>query len=1233
MLKFLRQSSAYLCTLCLLATHFAQAGTLNLPDSPLNLISAVEPNVMFIIDDSGSMDWEVLIANADQGIANGALSGYYVLPSPNNGFDLDGTLNGYFAYTISDEDSMVAQGVSGLGIWRLKNSDFNLLYYDPKKTYRPWAGQNALGSPLYLDANPTAAWLDPNQPNLGTFDLTSSVSFTNHSHHLNSDYPETLHPATYYAWQDADNDGVVDAGDSAIKVEITPSTTSYFSGEARSDCIAAPICTYTEEIQNFANWYVYHRKRNYAARASLGEIIQNTSGIKMGLYLFNDGIQQIPLSLDVASNKTTLFGNVYNTTFNCIAGNCPGTPARKALASVGEYFAQINSPIASEANGGRCQQNFNIMLTDGYRNGELTAVQNNLIGNEDGDDNTDFDGGHYADVYAQTLADIAMYLYENDLQPTISNDVPEISAEDNAPHQHMNTYTMAFGASGLLDPFGTITPSDATDTDPSNPLFVWPQVLPLTASTIDDLWHAAYNGRGAYLNTMQSGGVSQAFEQMVSSVLDRISSTSSVALNSAALGADTLLFQSRFDSADWHGELWAYPINTDGTLGNIVWDANCKLSGGYCSASNHSENAQDWDTGRVILTSTPPDNSTGQGVAFRWPNNPAAPNQDEISLQQITALKTNPIDGTQDDNATGMNRLNFIRGANISGMRARESLLGDIVDSQPIYVGRPSFAYPDSLETSAYADFAAAKANRTPVIYVGANDGMLHGFNATASETNAGKEILAYVPSKVYANLPALSHAHYGGLVGHRFYVNGSPSVGDVHVNGAWQTLLVGSLGKGGQGIFALDITNPADFSESNASNIVQWEFTDALDSDLGYTYGRPAIIRLANGKWAVAIGNGYNNTAADDQTSSTGNAVIYLLDAEDGSLIRKFNTQTGMSEDPAGIDRPNGIATLSPVDVNNDHITDYIYAPDLLGNVWKLDVRASSASSWGFAFGSSTSPKPFFRAQNAANENQSITTALDVAMHPASSGQMLYFGTGKYLEPSDVGQSHYPTQSFYGVWDRNSSNWNEITRNHLLQQSIVEETTHDNGADVRLTSDHSMQWYSGSGTPANAATQGYLGWYLDLYNTQSGNTANKGERVVADPVLRSDRIVFSAMSPSSDPCDLGGESWLMELNSASGGRVQIPTFDLNDDGVFTTADNQTVTGGGSTVVGGIKSEVGILTTPVILQNNNTNYAGEGNANSASELKFISGSSGEIQTVLESRPISHVGRQSWRQIQ
>ncbi len=661
------------------------------------------------------------------------------------------------------------------------------------------------------------------------------------------------------------------------------------------------------------------------------------------------------------------------------------------------------------------------------------------------------------------------------------------------------------------------------------------------------------------------------------------SSASSVATNSTSLNTGSKVYQARFNSNDWSGQLLSYPIDFNGNISPTPdWDSGQRIN----TQAPASRQILTWNTDPVAASA---------GVPFAWAS---------LSTAQQTALDTN---SAKANDGKGAARLAWLRGdATDEGTSAGKfrrrpvSKLGDIVNSNPQYVGAPSAGYWQNN----YAQFRQNHISREPVIYVGANDGMLHAFRASGAD--AGKELFAYMPSSVYGKISHLTDQAYS----HRYYVDGTPAVGDAIVNSSWSTVLVGGLGAGGQGLFALDVTDPTAVDEASAPSKVLWEFTDADDADLGFTFGQPQIVQMANGKWAVIVSNGYNNKNGDledTHQSATGRAALFILflDRTPGSRTWTLGTHYVKLVTSAGSTaRPNGLANPFPADVDADGKVDYIYAGDLEGNLWKFDVSSISPGSWAIANGGS----PLFQAVDPSGNPQPITSSVEVMRHPLG-GYLVLFGTGSYIEPADPSPP-YQRQSFYGIWDKGAT---VAGRTSLTQQTVLAERVVGSSV-VRVTSDNLVDW----GTKR--------GWYLDF--PQAGTPlAETGERVVYAPQIRFGRVVFPTLIPSTSPCDKGGTSWLMELDAVSGGRLPSSPFDLDNDGMFSNADLVAHPSTGVLVaVSGRRSRVGITPMPTVIAG-----SPPGTSGSPKEFKVSSGSSGGVESVAESIGGSR-GRLSWREI-
>ncbi|KTC65511.1 type IV fimbrial biogenesis PilY1-like protein (plasmid) [Legionella adelaidensis] len=679
----------------------------------------------------------------------------------------------------------------------------------------------------------------------------------------------------------------------------------------------------------------------------------------------------------------------------------------------------------------------------------------------------------------------------------------------------------------------------------------------------------------------------------LSQILERVGSFSSAALSSGFLETETQIYQAIFRTTDWSGQLLAFGI--DPVTGDILTNGNGSAGAVWDAAQQL--NLVNFNTGRNIITYKP---SLNKGIPFRWPSLPASPSSNELDASQITLLNTNPINAVLDN--LGSLRLNYLRGSKSSEVknggtfRNRSTLLGDIINSNPIAVGIPEQQYPaywgdsEPENSNPYSSFRQNNLNRKSVIYVGANDGALHAF-----DSSTGDELLAYIPSAIYSKLNLLSSDTYS----HNYFVDGSPTVIDVFINNQWRTIISGGLNGGGQGVYALDVTNPGTFSEGNASSIVKWEFTDANDIDLGFTYSQPSIVRLANGEWAAIFGNGYNNTYSDGRVSSTGNAVLYIVNISTGAIIKKFNTGVGMSADPLNLARPNGMSTPTVVDSDGNFIADLIYVGDLFGNVWKIDISSSNTSQWDFSFKSGSSPVPFFVATDANGKRQAITSKISVSrIANSATGLQIYVGTGRYIENAD--KTDTSLQTVYALRDDSATTISG--RAFLRQQTIIEEA-----GDVRVTSN-------------NQLSNNDRGWYLDL----AVNGVLKGERIISNMIYLDKKLIFSTIIPTSDPCDFGGESWLMTLDAFTGARLINPVLDADNSGTVDTNDTVAIVEAGNTVnvaVSGIKSQVGLISTPAIA------HIADG------AIAYMAGTSGEIQKTTLDLGTTRMGRQSWRQLQ
>lgn len=1173
-----------LCAALLVAVPGAgSAGQLNLTNSPLFLTTPVPSNILFLTDDSGSMAWE-FVYNTGTGLDTDD-------NDPNNIYYFDLTPN-----TETERLFMCA--------------GYNVLAYDPNVTYGVWQGQDKNGvifdnAWLYgggTDASPNYnVRKNPYDPD-ATGDGFGGTART-------TDLTATGIMA-YWKWNDSNGDGKFNTGECGDATALSSNTAD--TSVAKSfDSLS------TAEKKNFANWYSYYRKRLLTAKFALSKIIaQAQSEVRMGhATLHNNGgnsnikIETMNASV-TAEPKKALLAALHKAQAN------GGTPLRTKLNEAGKYYecasdnifgtsAPSPCPIATNASGGACQQNFTVLMTDGYWNGSSAGV-----GNTDIDGSGAFDGGAYADSYSDTLADVAMHYYERDLAPGLSNLVPVTAGVNTATHQHMVTYGVAFGVGGTL----SAAPPNSTDA------FAWPAVSANASTTVDDLRHAAYNGRGQFLTAKNPDSLVTALQNTIGNIGDRTGSSASVAVNSRSLSTSTRLYQARFTSGEWSGDLRALAVNASGDVDTLIWSAKDKLK------------TQPFDTGtnaRVILT-----RSATIGVPFRW----TITGTNALTTALQNNLKDDPATtGTVETSATeGQARLEYLRGSSANegtgfNFRVRTGgfKLGDIVDSSPIFVGSPPTL--PNLETTPHSSFRSAYVSRREMVYVGANDGMLHGFDAAT-----GLEKIAYVPSMVFSNLNKLTDPGYA----HRYYVNAAPTAGDAYgtftnitgecATGCWRTILAGGLGAGGKGIYALDVTDPDGnvttsgnstallaFNENNAAKIALWELpaTGANASNMGHVYGQPTIAKVKTGAnstaWAVIFGNGYN--------SDNENAVLYVVNAVTGAVIRDIPL---VAPGYSATKNSNGLSMPAVVDTDGDFVADRVYAGDLRGNLWRVDLTDNNTSNWKSAYGTASNPEPLFKAVDGTTSTtveQRITVQPEVGKHPdGQSGYMVYFGTGSYIATNDNQASASPIQTFYGIWDRGDVS--QVPRSKLLPQTISDATI--GSVTVRQVTNDTIQWCTANNTNSctcdNTASGRCLGWRDNLLTATTGSL---GEKSVSNPVLIGGtvpRIIFTTLIPQTDPCSAGGTSALMELNPKNGGRLAEQVFDINGDGTIDSNDMI----GGTIPVAGIFPGIGIMPEPTIIRD----------PANKTDLKAETGSSGAVLTIKNYVSGTQAGRQSWRQL-
>lgn len=1159
---------AFAATLLALPIH-----AVTFPSVPLQSGAAYPPaNIMFILDDSGSMAWDFM-------------------PGAYSPGEVPGTNLGNPASPLN-----VA----------LRASARNTIYYDPQVTYQPWMKSD--GTRVTGGTDFQSAYADDNLPqtpvNLDTRNETfyvlnsggnaaDTASYKRYRFLINGTVEQapytkaagsqatllttTLSKAagswTYFGpyamtsandqLQVATTGGTGDA-DLYVRLGSNPTTSSY-------DCISAgatatetcamldPVAggyyvgvyayanisnvtltvktlsnywsrsvnsatptgrSYAAERTNFAIWYSYDRTRIKVAKAGASEAFgQIGSNLRVGYdTIQNRSRYPIPVGTGNGQFSST---NRFTWYERLQAANANGnTPLKGTLQREGEYFKDTTAagPWGPETGAAQisCRQNFSILTTDGYWNNNFGYTPVGDSDNTAGATMTSTAGDYtyrpispYIDNFKttpntrpDTLADVAMNYWKADLVPGLANNVPT-SVADPAFWQHMTTFSISIGQQGTLNP-RTDLPSI------TNGSLNWPDPIPSENTTrIDDLWHAAVNGRGSFVVAKNPAEFAQGLVDALSTVAARLGSASNVTANSTSFITNTRVYQASYVSGKWIGELAAYDATQAGISNTAAWKAS-----GLIPAYG-SRNIATW--------------SGSAGVAFSTP------------VQKTALLRTT---GTAP--VSGVDNANYIAGSaalerrNGGTLRDRSTVLGDIAYSSPLYV------------------------KDSETIFVGANDGMLHAFSALT-----GVEQFAYVPAGInLTDLATLSDPQYA----HKYFVDG-PVVVSTTQQTPGTNYLVGALGRGGKGVFGLDVTNPGGFL---ARNNVLWEssykLTAAQQLDMGNVLGEPLVVTLNDGSKGVLVSNGINSTSAT--------AALFVLDIATGAVIKEIGTGVGSP----GIGE-NGLFAPRGWDSDGNGTVDEVYAGDFKGNLWKFDFTGTASTSWKVAFGGN----PMFKTKSG----QPITTGLALAQDPATGKRWVFIGTGSFLTATDVTDNS--VQSMYGIIDDGTTTpvmLSDLTKRTIAVAGKV------NGKAIRGFEVN---------TPLDSTAKG---WYVDL------DQPTAGERIVSNPRISGGVLVTaSIIPPTSNTCDAGGTGYINALDAFSGTSLKAAYFDSNGDGKVDS--NDSITSNGDAVpVGSIDLGVGMPTLPTVID----------------KLLVVGGSKGSLGNVLVNPQGGSNQRVSWREI-
>lgn len=1208
-----------------------------------------KPNIMFVLDNSGSMAWDYTpdALNSTSNVTS--LYGYRSIQCNGSAYDPNFT---YTPPVTPDGRSYpnMPIGAAWTDGFRPALSNFTDINVDIN-TVLPSSGTTVSITLSTSLANGTrVAFRNRTNPSLwlsGTVTSSSGstrnilLTFSSMHDGTKSDWRfgivsgNNLGSAYYYnykgsepkmAWAYDSNGNLVTTNtfvSECLSVEGSSLGQSVFNSQPVSGLSAS-------QQQNYANWYSYYRTRILNMRTAAGQAIATLdSNYRVGFSSLNAGgeynssiTNALGRFADIRdfddAQRVVFFSNLYGT---AASGD---TQLRRALAKAGQYYGNALSgqtdpvPPATLA----CQRNFTLLTTDGYWNDSTnpTRLDGTAIGNWDGDlskaPRPMFDGTGDSVIIerrvsnsvkisntgcglfglsptyrhtierrtvtrkagvivsatawavqgttntcninppavsnttvssggaSNTLADVAKYYRSTPL----SRPQTGPSEAGTPPLPIMTTYTLGFGLSGTLryDPlYQSQTSGDYVDL--VNGTKSWPAPSANSATTVDDLWHAAINGGGNYYAASDPAQLTQSLVNTFNDIESQVGAGASAASSSLrpVLGTDQI-FVGSYRTKEWDGNIKAFTLKEGVTQfnENPDWEAREQLNGLDYTTRDIYYMGRTVSAGGVetkALTRFTFENLSADADATTLTDHFNGVCSKANPPSQCSTLST-----AQRTAASGANLVNFLRGDRSnegSLFRTRSYILGTIVDASPVYVGKPPFSYADA----GYNAFKSDQNNRCSVVYAAANDGMLHAFSAhtekKTSSTNqettqnsdckaGGTELWAYVPRAVMSQMYQLADKDYEA--NHRFFVNGTPVVGDISLSAAasgtgepvWSTILVGGFGAGGRGYYALDITDPA-------SPRSLWEFTDA---DMGLSYGNPIITKVPNSSgqptWVVAFTSGLNNS---------GNGYLYILNAHTGQLMYKIPTlidgaPVGTSAEPSGLNKLNAW-----IERPTDNTTLRFYGGDMLGHLWRFN--AESASALAAPASSSADTRAFLVAKFVeGGEAQPITIRPELAK--VEGQPVVIVGTGRYLGQSDPLDLD-SVQSVYGIKDPldSATGWGDIRANAgvLVEQTLtlVPGNTSTGTADQRTVTSNQVDW----------GQSGLAGWYIDL--------PDAGERVVVPMSLAFDTLTLATLVPESSPCAGSGFSWLFDLNIRTGSFVS----ERAGDQVAATKYNQAVMG------------------------------------------------------------------------
>lgn len=1133
-----------------------------LAQEPMNVQVQPPPAFIMAVDDSNSMTFERMFPGGDGRMILNTSNGTFFNNSGafnSVGQDCtDSSVDCYlYLYAHSDYNERYSYGraIPPLDMFGFARSHvYNASYYNPTATYKPWLRADGT---RWDAASIKSARVDPRSGFAGydiTYDMTAvrsrsgeafqfvdgmnipNLTGTDNAYYRSNSwrtdarsitsavqYGVQYFPATFYLPENAAAPygyKTAEANRPLIKDACGPKC-NMRRYQIKSDNYSI-TGTYELAVQNFANWFQYHRSRTLAIVGASTEALYGVDNMRVGYFTIN-ALKNVKMH-DLVTNRADLYQQIYGLK------PISGTPNRRAVEYLAEQFRRTDddAPVIRA-----CQRNGGMLFTDGYTNSK--NYPNGSFGNADSVNSTNLPTQPFADSYSNTMADITAAYYAGSKTPlrtdtgfpsgqvpvdercgTLDKTSPEWKRLDCQTDLHMNFYGVTLGAQGRIYGVNAAATADPYKNPPNwngNPD---PSTVD-DGSVIDEIWHASLNSRGEFINAQTPADVTEAMRRVLASISGGKSPSGTLGMTGARIGAGSLSVTPSYDirssGTDWSSTLKAstVKINSDQVaVFTEAWEAASKLSSsGRRIVANKAGSLVDFDVANITLADlcSKPDGKYAAMLVC------SSDKLKTIDADVGTAIRYLKADASMEKRNSGK-------------YRDRTTPLGDVVNSAPV-VSSPLDDYGyRQLGTdyaASYAKYLDTKAkNGRYMVYVGANDGMLHAFDGGMGasgelDSTGGTERFAYIPATSLGHMANLLFPYKADTSDqtfrHRYFVDGPITVSDMLVGTSWQTGLVGTAGAGGRSVFALNVSTPGSFATTDAL----WEISDlnmSLDetvrNNIGFVLGKPVIVPVKEGKgiaWKAIFGNGYN--------SANRKAVLFVVDMASGTTRMIQAVESNASG--ANISGDNGLGNVVVVDRwrsdtqdvrGRDGLADTVYAADQRGTIWKFDLTSSSDT---------TLTTPVFTtqvSQDSAGRNfrQPITGGLTAATGP-SGGVMLYFGTGSFSFNTD--KDDKSRQALYAV-------------NDIAGKSVATTLTSANlmayAADAPGAGAEARKIVAGT-APADAR-----GWMINL-------PAANGERFVGNPLLVSGIMFMPTYVPNLETvgCSTSGSNWLFGLSSLTG--------------------------------------------------------------------------------------------------